>query len=76
VNVHIMSWMQGRVERQVLGRVMSVLMFSAIGLLPVSLLVAGVVAQAHLSAMFVASGALVLAVGTAAALTSGVRQIE
>jgi hypothetical protein len=76
VNVHIMSWMQGRVERQVLGRVMSVLMFAAIGLLPVSLLVAGIVAQAHLSAMFVASGALVLAVGTAAALTSGVRQIE
>jgi len=76
VNVHIMSWMQGRVERQVLGRVMSVLMFSAIGLLPFSLLVAGVVAQAHLSAMFVASGSLVLAVGTAAALTSGVRQIE
>jgi len=76
VNVHIMSWMQGRVERQVLGRVMSVLMFSAIGLLPISLLVAGFVAQAHLSAMFVASGALVLAVGTAAALTSGVRQIE
>ncbi len=76
INVHIMSWMQSRVERQVLGRVMSVLMFSAIGLLPISLLVAGVVAQAHLSAMFLASGALVLAVGTVAALTSGVRQIE
>lgn len=76
INVHIMSWMQGRVERQVLGRVMSVLMFSAIGLLPISLLVAGVVAQAHLSAMFVAAGALELAVGTAAALTAGVRQIE
>jgi hypothetical protein len=40
------------------------------------LLVAGIVAQAHLSAMFVASGALVLSVGMAAALTSGVRQIE
>jgi len=76
VNVQIASWMQARVDRQVLGRVMSVLMFSAIGLLPISLLVAGVVAQAHLSAMFVASGALVLVVGTVAALTSGVRHIE
>jgi MFS family permease len=76
VNVHIASWMQSRVERQVLGRVMSVLMFSAVGLLPISLLVAGVVAQAHLAAMFVASGALVLVVGTVAALTWGVRQIE
>jgi hypothetical protein len=52
------------------------LKISAVGLLPISLLVAGIVAQAHLSAMFVASGALVLPVGMAAALTSGVRQIE
>lgn len=76
VNVQIMSWMQGRVEQQVLGRVMSVLMFSAVGLLPISLLVAGVLAQQHLAAMFLAAGALVLAVGTVAALTSGVRHIE
>jgi len=76
VNVQISSWMQGRVDRQVLGRVMSVLMFSAVGLLPISLLLAGLVAQAHLAAMFVASGSLVLAVGMVAALTSGVRRME
>jgi MFS family permease len=76
VNVQIASWMQARVDRQVLGRVMSVLMFSAVGLLPISLLVAGVFAQRHLAAMFVASGGLLLTVGTVAALTSGVRQIE
>ena len=67
--------MQSRVDRQVLGRVMSVLMFSPVGLLPISLL-AGIVAQAHLLAMFVASGFLILAVGTVAALTSGLRLIE
>ncbi|HYA96203.1 MAG TPA: MFS transporter, partial [Terriglobales bacterium] len=48
VNVQIVSWMQARAERQVLGRVMSVVMFSAVGLLPMSLLAAGAVAQKHL----------------------------
>jgi len=41
-----------------------------------ALMGAGAVAQAHLSAMFVAAGFLVLAVGTVAALSSGVRRME
>ena len=76
VNVQIVSWMQARAERQVLGRVMSVVMFSAVGLLPMSLLVAGAVAQKHLGMLFLGAGALMLAVGAVAGLTSGVREIE
>ena len=76
VNVHIVSWMQARVERQVLGRVMSVVMFSAVGLLPMSLLAAGAVAQKHLGMLFLGAGALMLTVGAVAGLTSGVREIE
>jgi len=76
VNVQIVSWMQARAERQVLGRVMSVVMFSAVGLLPMSLLVAGAVAQKHLGMLFLGAGALMLTVGAVAGLTPGVREIE
>jgi len=76
VNVQIVSWMQARVERQVLGRVMSVVMFSAVGLLPMSLLAAGAVAQKHLGMLFLGAGALMLTFGAGAGLTSGVREIE
>jgi len=76
VNVQIVSWMQARAERQVLGRVMSVVMFSAVGLLPMSLLAAGAVAQKHLGMLFLGAGALMLTVGAVAGLTSGVRDIE
>ena len=76
VNVQIVSWMQARAERQMLGRVMSVVMFSAVGLLPFSLLIAGAVAQRHLAGLFFGAGALMLTVGAKAALTSGLRQIE
>ena len=76
VNVQIVSWMQARAERQVLGRVMSVVMFSAVGLLPMSLLVAGAVAQKHLGMLFLGAGALMLTVGAVAGLSSGVREIE
>lgn len=45
VNVQFTTWLQMRVERAMLGRVMSVLMFSAVGLVPVSYAISGVVAQ-------------------------------
>jgi MFS family permease len=67
VNVQFSAWLQMRVERKLLGRVMSVLMFAAIGLVPVSYAISGVLAQWSLPVLFIASGAL-LAVGSASAL--------
>jgi hypothetical protein len=75
-NVHIASWMQGRVPREMLGRVMSVLMFAAIGLMPVSFAVAGAVAQLHLSAMFAASGMLVIVLCSAFLVSGAAREIR
>jgi MFS family permease len=68
VNVQFSAWIQLRVERALLGRVMSVLMFAAVGLIPVSHAVAGAVAQWSLQALFIGAGAL-LAVTSAVALT-------
>jgi hypothetical protein len=53
-----------------LGRLMSVLMFSALGLTPVSFVLAGAVAEAHLAALYLAAGAIVLIAGFALLLTS------
>src|SRR5262249_16515294 len=48
-NIHLVSWIQGRVDLAVRGRVVSVLMLSAIGLQPLSL--AGLAAW-NLTGMF------------------------
>ncbi len=76
IQVHLVSWFQKRVDRAVLGRVMSVLMFGAVGLIPVSYAVAGVLVQINLAVMFFASGALVLTVAVVAVATSGLKTIE
>jgi MFS family permease len=75
VNVQVMSWLQLRVAPEMLGRVMSVLMFSAVGLLPLSLVVAGAVAQLHLAALFMAAGGIILIAAFAMLLTPAAREI-
>jgi predicted MFS family arabinose efflux permease len=75
VNVQIMSWIQLTVAREMLGRVMSVLMLSAVGLFPVSLVIAGAVAQAHLAELLLGAGGLVLATAVAVLLTPKARAI-
>jgi hypothetical protein len=70
VNIQIMSWIQARVAPEMLGRLMSVLMFSAVGLTPVSFVLAGAVAGAHLAALYMAAGAIVLIAAFALLFTS------
>jgi hypothetical protein len=76
VNVQFSAWLQRRVERALLGRVMSVLMFAAVGLVPVSYALAGALASWSLGGLFVAAGA-VLAVASALALSGkAAREID
>jgi MFS family permease len=76
LNVHLLAWFQQRVDRAMLGRVMSVLMFASLGLMPLSLAAAGVAIQWSLRGMFAAAGALVLAVACVATLQRPVREID
>lgn len=76
LNIQLVAWFQQRVERAVLGRVMSVLMFAAIGLMPISLALAGVVMKWSLRGMFAGAGLLVLLVTALAALHRPVREID
>jgi MFS family permease len=76
LNVHLLAWFQQRVDRAMLGRVMSVLMFASFGLMPLSLAAAGVAVQWSLRGMFAGAGALVLVITFVAALQRPVREID
>ena len=75
VNIQIMTWIQSRVATNMLGRLMSVLMFSAVGLTPISFVVAGALAEAHLAALYLAAGAVVLITAIAMVFTPATRAI-
>jgi hypothetical protein len=76
LNVHLLAWFQQRVDRAMLGRVMSVLMFASLGLVPLSLAAAGAAVQWSLSGMFAGAGASVLIVTIIAGLQRSVREID
>jgi MFS family permease len=76
VNVQFTTWIQMRVERAILGRVMSVLMFSAVGLIPVSYAISGFVAQWELPALFGAAGALLVATSAATLTSRAARELD
>ena len=76
VNVQFSAWLQMRVERALLGRVMSVLMFAAVGLVPVSLALSGVLAQWSLKGLFIAAGAVLVVTSVAALSGKAAREID
>ncbi|HEV7787269.1 MAG TPA: MFS transporter [Thermoanaerobaculia bacterium] len=76
VNVQFSSWMQMRVERALLGRVMSVLMFAAVGLVPISLALSGLLAQWSLGGLFIAAGAVLVVTSAAALSGRAAREID
>jgi MFS family permease len=75
-NVHIASWIQQRVDATVRGRVFSVLMLAAFGLLPLSLATAGLLIAWNLKLMFMLAGASMLLITFFGALKKQVRDIE
>jgi len=74
-NIHLASWIQGRVDPAVRGRVLSVLMLSAVGLLPISLAAAGFLAAWSVTGMFLLAGGAMLLVTAAGASRASVRAI-
>lgn len=75
-NVAIIAWIQGHVDHAVMGRVMSVVMFAAFGLMPISLVLAGLVADQHLAGMFVGAAALIMLTTIIAGLSPATRHID
>jgi hypothetical protein len=61
VNVVAISWLQARVELDMLGRVMSLAMLMGFGITPLSIGLAGALIDVDATALFVGAGGLVLA---------------
>ena len=76
LNVQLIAWFQQRVERAMMGRVMSVLMFAAVGMMPFSLAAAGVAVKWSVPGTFIVAGVLVLIVTLLAAAHRPVREID
>ncbi len=60
IAIILFTWMQTRTPKEMLGRIMSILMFSNTGLVPVSQAISGVVSKWDLNLLFASAGALVL----------------
>src|SRR4029079_7110838 len=71
INVHVVSWLQGRTAPEMRGRVMSMVMLGSIGLAPVSYAIAGVIVDlGPIPLMFAVAGAIVV-VASLAGFASG-----
>jgi MFS family permease len=75
-NVHIAAWIQQRIEATVRGRVFSVLMLCNFGLMPVSLVGAGLMIAWNLKLMFLISGMSMVLITAFGFLQKEVRAIE
>jgi hypothetical protein len=65
INLHMMIWLQLNVQSNMLGRVMSVVAFSAAALAPLSLLAGGILVGTRVTILFLAAS-LILAIVAAA----------
>jgi MFS family permease len=75
LTIRLTTWIQRRVPRPLLGRVMSVLIFFNLGLFPLSSAVAGAVAEIDLRMMIGSAGALLILVALAGMTLPGVRRL-
>lgn len=55
-NLLMLTWVQRRIPGSLMGRVMSLMMLGSLGLVPVSVMLAGVLVQINLSALLVIGG--------------------
>ncbi len=76
VNVQLQAWFQQRVDRAYLGRVVSVLMLSAFGLMPLSMAAAGIAVAWNVAGTFAFAGAALMLVSLFGLLQRPVRDLR
>ena len=76
LGVITISWLQERTEPGLIGRVMSIAMFSAVALDPISFALAGILVGLDLTAMFLAAGTLLLLTALLGALSRTMRDAD
>jgi hypothetical protein len=76
INVFFVTWVQSRAPKAFIGRLMSLLMFSSIGLLPVSMGLSGALSRMDVTLLFTTSGVVIALLGLGMTLNSTVRAME
>ncbi len=73
IAILMFTWMQTRTPKDMLGRMMSMVMLSSTGLVPISQAISGAVSKWSLNALFISAGVLILLVTLWAALQPGLK---
>jgi MFS family permease len=76
VSIMFITWLQSRTPLSMLGRLMSLLMFAAIGLNPISMSLSGFFMELDPTATFVGAGVLMTVIVLLAALNPEVRKMK
>jgi MFS family permease len=76
INVFFITWVQSRAPKALIGRLMSLLMFSSIGLLPVSMALSGAASSVNVMLLLSVSGGIVALLGILMMLNPTVRAME
>jgi MFS family permease len=71
IAIILYTWMQTRTPKEMLGRTMSILMFSHTGLLPISQALSGAISKWSLDVLFVSAGFLVIVATAVAVMQPG-----
>jgi MFS family permease len=75
VNINFFTWLQKRIPQELMGRVMSLIFFSSIGLAPVSNALAGAILEINLNMLFIGGGGLFAAVSLLSILLPAIHQM-
>jgi hypothetical protein len=75
VNTYGISWLQRRTDRQMQGRVMSLVMLASMDLTPIAYAISGAVAEVNVTVLFLAAGGMALLCGIGAAASRSVRSL-
>lgn len=70
------TWIQKQTPKEMLGRMMSILIFANTGLIPVSQAISGAICKWDLTLLFTAAGILILIVTISAALHPGIKSFS
>lgn len=76
ISLIMITWMQQKTPKDMLGRVMSMLMLASMGLVPLSQAVSGAIIKWNLTGLFMAAGGLILVMSGWAALQPALHSLS
>jgi hypothetical protein len=76
INIFFMTWVQSRAPKALIGRLMSLVMFSSTGLLPISMALSGAASRVDVTPLMIVSGGLVAAISILMTVNPNVRAME